>query len=80
MTWLIALGIVGLGLVILVLAVLPVLRRLRGLERAMGKARASQEQAETVQLSLAHLQERMAALQEKADAVTGRLPRSGNGT
>lgn len=74
MTWLIAGGIVVAGLVLLVLVLLPVRRRLVGLQRAMGHAQAGGVQAETLQVALADMQERLATLQEQAEAMAGRLP------
>jgi C4-dicarboxylate-specific signal transduction histidine kinase len=81
MWWLIAVGVVVLALVVLVLVVLPVLSRLRGLDRAVRKARGKQAEVAVVQRKVADMQERLAHLQEQMTATAGRgttrMPRKG---
>jgi biopolymer transport protein ExbB/TolQ len=67
-TWLV-LGAFALGLVLLVLMVLPVLGRLAALARAGARTRRQLAEAQTLQMSLAHLQERLASVQEHATTV-----------
>jgi membrane protein implicated in regulation of membrane protease activity len=74
MIWWLALGLVLLGLVILVLAVLPVLRRLAALERAMRRAQSRQAEVAVVQQAMAEVQQRVAVLGERALAVQAKLP------
>jgi flagellar biosynthesis/type III secretory pathway M-ring protein FliF/YscJ len=73
MGWWIALGVVGFALVLLVLVCVPVLRRLGGLGRAAARTQARVAQAETLQMSVAHLQERMDSLAEHAAGVQERV-------
>jgi hypothetical protein len=68
MIWWISLGGVGLGLVLLVLVVLPVLRRLAGLRRAMVRAQQRAAQVQGLQASVEALQERLAEVAERAAA------------
>ena len=69
MGWWIALGVVVFALVLLVLVVLPVLARLGRLGRAAARTQARVAQAEMLQMSVAHLQERVASLAEHAAGV-----------
>jgi hypothetical protein len=73
MVWWIALGVVGFALVLLVLVSLPVLSRLGRLGRAAARTQARVAEAETVQMSVAHLQERLASLAEQAAFVQERV-------
>jgi hypothetical protein len=80
MVWWIALGVVVLALVLLVLVSLPVLSRLGRLSRAAARTQARVAEAETVQMSVAHLQERLASLAEQAAFVQERVAaREGKG-
>jgi flagellar biosynthesis/type III secretory pathway M-ring protein FliF/YscJ len=69
MGWWIALGVVVFALVLLVLVVMPVLARLGRLGRAAARTQARVGQAETLQMSVAHLQERLDSLAEHAAGV-----------
>jgi outer membrane murein-binding lipoprotein Lpp len=84
MIWWISLGGVGLGLVLLVLVVLPVLRRLAGLRRAMIRAEQRAAQVQGLQASVEALQERLAEVAERAAAarpgVVVTPPGRGDGT
>ena len=73
MGWWIALGVVGFALVLLVLVSLPVLRRLGRLGRAVARTQARAKEAETLEMSVAHLQERLDSLAEHAAGLQGRL-------
>ncbi len=77
MWWLVALGLVGFGLLVLVLAGLSLLSRLSALGRATSRAQARLKDAQTVQMSVAHLQERLASVAEQAAAVQQRLDKRG---
>lgn len=67
-TWLVLGGFL-LGLVLLVLVVLLVLGRLGALARAAARAQAQLAQAQTLRMSIAYLQERLASVQEHAMGV-----------
>ena len=56
--------------------VLRLLRRLRELGRVARRARGTQAHAQALQADVATLQQRMAALATRAEAVTGRVARS----
>ncbi len=77
MGWWIALGVVVFALVLLVLVSVPVLRRLGRLGRALGRTQARAAQAETLQVSVAHLQERLDSLAEHAAGVQERVSTHG---
>ena len=76
MTWWILLGGFVLGLVLLVLAGLPVLGRLAGLRRAMVQVRRRAVQMQGLQASLAALQERLAETAARTSEITVRDRRS----
>jgi hypothetical protein len=78
MYWWIALAVVVLALLGLGLAVLPVLARLSRLGSAAARTQKRVSEAETLQMSVAHLQERLAALSEQAADLATR-GKSGNG-
>ena len=65
-------GLVLFGLVLLGLAMLPVLRRLPALARAGARLQERSAQAETLQMSVAHLQERLEQFQEQVSDVQER--------
>jgi hypothetical protein len=65
--WIVAGGFV-FGLVLLVLAVLPVLRRLSGLKRAVLRAQQRAAQAQRLQASVEQLQQRVAEVAARAAA------------
>jgi type VI protein secretion system component VasK len=69
MIWWIVAGALVLGLGLLVLLVLPVLRRLAGLRRAMARAQQRAAQAQGLQDSVEQLQERLAEVAVRAAAV-----------
>jgi hypothetical protein len=69
MGWWIALGVVVFALVLLVLVSVPVLARLGRLGRAAARTQARAQQAETLQMSVAHLQERLESVAEHAAGV-----------
>jgi len=69
MIWWIVAGVLVFGLVCLVLSVLPVLRRLAGLRRAMRRAQQRTAQAQRLQASVEQLQERVAEIAVRAAAV-----------
>jgi hypothetical protein len=71
-TWLV-LGVLVFAVVLLGLVTLPVLSRVGALARSAGRIRRQVQQAQTLQMSLAHLQERLGALQEHAAAVQQHL-------
>jgi len=73
MYWWIALGVVVLALVVLVLVCLPVLGRLGRLGRAAARTQARVKDAEALQMSVAHLQERLNDLAEHAAGVQQRV-------
>jgi hypothetical protein len=73
MGWWIALGVLVFALVLLVLVCLPVLARLGRLDRAMNRAQARAKDAEALQMSVAHLQERLNDLAEHAAGVQERV-------
>jgi hypothetical protein len=73
MGWWIALGVLVFALVLLVLVSLPVLARLGRLGRAMNRAQARAKDAEALQMSVAHLQERLNDLAEHAAGVQERV-------
>jgi len=75
MGWWIALGVLLAALVVLVLVVTPVLARLGRLGRAAARIQRRMVQAQTVQSSLEHLQERLAALASQAEGVRERAGR-----
>lgn len=71
-TWLV-LGAVVLGLAVLVLVGVLVLSRLGRLARAAARVQRQAAGADTLRDSLAHLQERMAELQEHAGGLQARV-------
>jgi hypothetical protein len=76
MTWWIALGAVGFGLVLLVLAVLSVLRRLAGLGRATRRVRWRAAQLQELQSSADALRERLAEVAARTGEMTFRNDRA----
>jgi hypothetical protein len=76
MMWWIALGAVGFGLVLLVLAALPVLRRLGGLRRAMARAQRRAVELQGTRASVEALQERLAEVAARTGEITVRNGRS----
>jgi flagellar biosynthesis/type III secretory pathway M-ring protein FliF/YscJ len=83
MFWWIPVGVVVLALVLLVLVILPVLSRLGRLGRAAARTHAQLGKAETLQMSVAHLQERLTDLAEHSaelqEQVAARRRRSETG-
>jgi hypothetical protein len=73
MGWWIALGVVVFALVLLVLVSVPVLSRLGRLGRAVARTQARAKDAETLQVSVAHLQERLDSLAEHAAGLQERV-------
>ena len=69
MIWWTVAGVFVFGLVLLLLAVLPVLRRLTGLQRAMARAQQRAAQAQRLQASVEQLQERVAEVAVRAAAL-----------
>jgi Sec-independent protein translocase protein TatA len=69
MIWLEVLAIVVVALVILGLSAFSVLRRLPALGQAMRRLQRRQQDAEVLQMAVAHLQERLQATSEHAAAV-----------
>jgi flagellar biosynthesis/type III secretory pathway M-ring protein FliF/YscJ len=82
MFWWIPVGVVVVALVLLVLVVLPVLSRLGRLGRAAARTQAQLGRAETLQMSVAHLQERLTGLAEHStglqEQLAARRPPAGN--
>jgi biopolymer transport protein ExbB/TolQ len=76
--WWIVLGLVLLGVVLLILVVLPVLRRLARLDRAMMKTRQRAVDAQALQPALDALQSRLAEVSAHAEAVARRAPGAGS--
>ncbi|HEY2670067.1 MAG TPA: hypothetical protein VGJ07_06785 [Rugosimonospora sp.] len=72
MIWWIVAALVVLGVVLLVLAVLPVLRRLAGLKRAMMKIRQRAVDAQALEAAAGALQARLAEVSTHAEAVAHR--------
>jgi hypothetical protein len=72
MWWWISLGAVGFGLVLLLLAVLPVLRRLAGLRRATARARRRAAELQGLQASVEALQERLVEVAGRTGEITVR--------
>jgi biopolymer transport protein ExbB/TolQ len=72
MIWWIVAALVVLGVVLLVLAVLPVLRRLAGLKRAMMKIRQRAVDAQALEAAADSLQTRLAEVSTHAEAVAHR--------
>lgn len=72
MIWWIVAALVVLGVVLLVLAVLPVLRRLAGLKRAMMKIRQRAVDAQALEAAADALQTRLAEVSTHAEAVAHR--------
>src|SRR5947209_6826960 len=66
MIWVVVAAVVVLSLVVLGLAVRAVLVKLPGLERAMRRLQLRQKDAEVLQMSVAHLRERLAQTAEQA--------------
>jgi hypothetical protein len=73
--WLILLGGLILGLIILVLAARPLLVRLPALQRALVKAQRQAERAQSLQASALVLQEQVTALERKSQTTQSRLAR-----
>ena len=73
MWWWVALGIVGVELLVLVLLALSVLLRLVDLARAAGRTQQRTRKAQALQASLGHLQEHLEELAEQAAGVQQRL-------
>jgi len=71
--WWIALGVLVFALVLLVLVVLSVLARLGRLGRAAARTQARAAEAQTVQRSVARLQERLTSLAEQSAGIQERL-------
>jgi hypothetical protein len=72
MIWWISLGAVGFGLVLLVLVVLPVLRRLPGLRRATRRAQRRAAELQGLQASVEALQERLVEVAGRTGEITVR--------
>ena len=72
MAWWIALGVLLFALVLLGLVMAPVLARLGRLSRAAARAQARAAQAQTLQRSLDHLQERLTSLAAQVEAIGDR--------
>jgi hypothetical protein len=72
MIWWTSLGAVGFGLVLLVLVVLPVLRRLPGLRRATVRARRRAAELQGLQASVEALQERLVEVAGRTGEITVR--------
>ena len=75
MVWLILLGGVVVGLVLLVLVGLSVLGRLARLRQAMVRAQRRAAQLQGLQASMAALQERLAEAAGRTSEITVRDPR-----
>jgi flagellar biosynthesis/type III secretory pathway M-ring protein FliF/YscJ len=73
MGWWIALGVVVFALVVLVFVSLPVLSRLGRLGRAAARTQTRVKEAETLRMSVAHLQERLDSVAEHAAGVQERV-------
>ena len=78
MWWWVALGIVGVELLVLVLLALSVLLRLVDLARAAGRTQQRMRKAQALQASLGHLQQRVAGLAEQAAGLQERLDALGD--
>ena len=79
-TWWV-IGIVLFSLALLAVALLSVVARLRGLARAAARTQHQLAGVETLQMSMAHLQERLLELQEHATGVQeGMAARRGQGS
>jgi heme exporter protein D len=73
MIWWIALAIAGFGLVLLVLVMLPVLRRLAILRRAAERAQRGAADTQQLQASVEALQGRLAELSGHLETVADQL-------
>ncbi len=73
MIWVEVLAIIVVSLVILGLSVRALLVRLPRLDRAMRNLRRRKQEAEVLQMAVAHLRERVDATAEHAAAVQARL-------
>jgi hypothetical protein len=81
MWWWVSLGVAVLGLLVLVAAAVALLARLTALSRAAARAQSRLGDVEVVQMSVAHLQERVAELAKQAAGVQERLDaRRGRGS
>jgi biopolymer transport protein ExbB/TolQ len=69
----IVIGALVLGVIILIASVIPVLRRLSGLRTAIGRAQRRQAEAMALQHSVETLNETLAQVQERAATTQQRL-------
>ncbi|HET6213335.1 MAG TPA: hypothetical protein VFE14_10730 [Micromonosporaceae bacterium] len=72
MVWWVMAGALLLGIVVLLLAVRPVVRRLPGLTGALNRLQSSAGQAEELRTAAEELQNRMLAMQEDAARLAAR--------
>jgi hypothetical protein len=69
MVWWIVAAVVVLSLIVLAVAIVPLLGRLSGLNRAMARLQGRQREAEVLQRGAAVLEQNLTAVQQRADVL-----------